>query len=520
LLADSYRLMELRRTNRAVDLVKSESHLAPFAFPIAMLSIKMSPIPTQEQLSEAVRVRDGKFPEIFHVLAENRISQDSDQTWITTAKILLRRDELERCKGILKAFRESNPENITATLLLSNACQRLGSEHDLDESVMLARNAVSCAVSPEDTLRASLQLAVSLGSRARLRTRQQVERQHDRDEAIQLLSSLDLVASASGGSSTTATTATSNSSSSSNVAQGLYTLALLQAEQGGSHAAKAKATAVSAWQAAQAAKDPQLTALNLVLLSTILSAGQGHKAALSCLSQAPTSTAATAEAPRGSAEQALWSDVLVCRLRSRLQAALSDAGSALTELVLAKKLLAGWLERGPLPAGVSRGMAEEELAKVWGELAVAIAQADSAQKAEALAAIDHALALRPWTAAIRHAVGSVHEALGQYEEAAAAYDDALALDPTHAPTLLRKGALHVRHGSRPDLAVARDLLAEALRYEPRAAAGWYELGRVASALEHRAEAEEHMLMAVRLASEAPALDFSELPLAPPGISDA
>ncbi|KAG2443492.1 hypothetical protein HXX76_001845 [Chlamydomonas incerta] len=34
------------------------------------------------------------------------------------------------------------------------------------------------------------------------------------------------------------------------------------------------------------------------------------------------------------------------------------------------------------------------------------------------------------------------------------------------------GSLHARRGSRPDLAVARDLLAEALRYEPAAAAGW------------------------------------------------
>ncbi|GIM03358.1 hypothetical protein Vretimale_8116, partial [Volvox reticuliferus] len=478
-------------------------------------STNMSPIPTQEQLSEALRAKDGKLPEIFHILAENRSSEDSAQTWIKTAKLLISRDELERCKGILETFRGRNPDNIAATLLLSKACQRLGSERDLDESVMLARNAVGCASSPVDAMYASLQLAVSLGSRARLRSRQQVERRHDRDEAIQLLSSLELLASASGSKRTTAT---SNSNSSS-VAQGLYTLSLLQAEQGGSHAANAKATAVSAWQAAQAAKDPQLTALCLVLLSTILSAGQGHRAALSCLSQAPTSATAAAEAPRGSAEQALWSDVLVYRLRSRLLAALSDTGPALTELLLAKKLLSGWLERGPLPAGVSRGMVEEELAKVWGELAVAIAQADGGQKAEALAAIDHALALRPWTAATRHALGTVHEALGQYEEAAAAYDDALALDPTHARTLLRKGALHVRHGSRPDLAVARDLLAEALRYEPRVAAGWYELGRVASALEHRAEAEEHMLMAVRLASEAPALEFSELPLAPARISD-
>ena len=40
--------------------------------------------------------------------------------------------------------------------------------------------------------------------------------------------------------------------------------------------------------------------------------------------------------------------------------------------------------------------------------------------------------------------------------------------PPPTPT----GSLHARRGSRPDLAVARDLLAEALRYEPAEAAGW------------------------------------------------
>ncbi|EFJ50098.1 hypothetical protein VOLCADRAFT_89129 [Volvox carteri f. nagariensis] len=483
-----------------------------------MINITMSLTSSQQQLSEAFRSKDGKLPEIFRILAETKAAPDTAETWITAAKIALSKDEPEHCKGILEAFRESNHDNLAATLLLSKACQRLGSEDALDESVVLARKAVSIASGAEDVLRASVQLAMSLGNRARLRTRQQVERQQDRDEAIRVLSSLEALSSASreaGSSNPPPAAVSSSSSSSADVVQGLYTIALLQAEHGGSQLRAAKDSAVTAWQAAQTAGESQLTSLSLVLLSNILSAGWPGAQGGACM-PGPATPSSPSSPPLGATQPPFWSDVLVWRLRSRLLAALEDTGPSLAALVTAKKLLAGWLERGALPAGVTKATAEEELAKVWGELAVAMAHAGGGQEAaEALASIDQALALRPWAADTRHSLGAVHEALGQYDEAAAAYDDALALDPTHAPTLLRKGALHVRNGSRPDLAAARDLLAEALRYDPRNAAGWHELGRVAAALEHRAQAEEHMLIAVRLASEAPAMQFSELPMGPP-----
>lgn len=99
----------------------------------------MSSVRTQVQISEAFRTKDGKLPEIFRILAETKVSKDSVDTWIAAAKVALGKDEPERCKAILEAFRESNPDNIAATLLLSKACQRLGKEDALDESVMLAR---------------------------------------------------------------------------------------------------------------------------------------------------------------------------------------------------------------------------------------------------------------------------------------------------------------------------------------------------------------------------------------------
>ena len=78
--------------------------------------------------------------------------------------------------------------------------------------------------------------------------------------------------------------------------------------------------------------------------------------------------------------------------------------------------------------------------------------------------------------------------------------------------LVHAGELYRKRGSRADLAVARDLLAEALRYCPTSATAWYNLGMVSGALEHQVEAEGHLLTAVQLAAVAPVLEYSCLPL--------
>ncbi|GFR49196.1 hypothetical protein Agub_g11221 [Astrephomene gubernaculifera] len=517
-----------------------------------------------ERISDALRGKEGKLPEIFHILADSKSTQNAEETWLAAARAALKNGEHEQCKGILEAFLEQDPHNTSANLLLSRACQQLGTVEALEESVAVARSALAQASTPEDCLRAAVQLAVSLGSRARVHTRQQVERQKDRTEALQLLSSvLDLNPASSTSITTTATAPQAAPDASApgpaTTAHALYVLALLQAEQGaaGQAGQAALGSARAALAAAQAAGQAQLTALSLVLVAALLSSRCQHKLALSVLSAAPTSASAASSstpstpvagpgpasaAPAPSATSpssptALWSDVWVWRLRARLLAAQSDTAGSLAALAAAKKLLSGWLcssssssssaqpdrrEGSPTvapssshspPAGVTRTEVEEALASVWCELATSLAA--SGQAGEALAAADHALALRPWAAAVRHALGAVHEALGRYDEAAAAYGEALALDPSHAPSLLRQGALQARRGGRLDLALARDTLTEALRYEPASAAAWFQLGRVAAALQHRQEAEGHMLTAVQLASTAPVMEYGELPLAPP-----
>lgn len=61
-------------------------------------------------------------------------------------------------------------------------------------------------------------------------------------------------------------------------------------------------------------------------------------------------------------------------------------------------------------------------------------------------------------------------------------------------------------------AVARDLLTEALRYDPSLAEGWYQLGLACKAMHHRPDAEQHLHTAVLLAASSPALPFSTMPL--------
>lgn len=107
---------------------------------------------------------------------------------------------------------------------------------------------------------------------------------------------------------------------------------------------------------------------------------QQHKAALSVLSAAPSSSSPTSpsDPPTVTATSSpsaasspgpgpQWTDVLLWRLRSRLRAALADPEGALTALAHAKRLLAGWMGAGPEggpPPGVGRRAMEEAMVTV------------------------------------------------------------------------------------------------------------------------------------------------------------
>ena len=74
------------------------------------------------------------------------------------------------------------------------------------------------------------------------------------------------------------------------------------------------------------------------------------------------------------------------------------------------------------------------------------------------------------------------------------------------------GTLYRRHGTAADLALARDLLSDGLRYDPTSAAAQHQLGLTCRGLGHREEAESHLRKAVAMSGSEPALPFSECPL--------
>ena len=74
------------------------------------------------------------------------------------------------------------------------------------------------------------------------------------------------------------------------------------------------------------------------------------------------------------------------------------------------------------------------------------------------------------------------------------------------------GTLYRRHGTAADLALSRDFLSDALRYDPSCTAAWHQLGLACSALGHREEAERNLRAAVSLAQSSPVMPFSECPL--------
>lgn len=74
------------------------------------------------------------------------------------------------------------------------------------------------------------------------------------------------------------------------------------------------------------------------------------------------------------------------------------------------------------------------------------------------------------------------------------------------------GTLYRRHGTAADLALARDLLSDGLRYDPSSAVAWHQLGLTCRGLGHKEEAEKNLRTAVAVASREPALPFGDCPL--------
>jgi tetratricopeptide (TPR) repeat protein len=115
--------------------------------------------------------------------------------------------------------------------------------------------------------------------------------------------------------------------------------------------------------------------------------------------------------------------------------------------------------------------------------------------AEALAAYEQAIALRPDYADSHYNRGVTLEVLGRYEEALAAYDQAIALQPEHEDAYHNRGVALWQLGRHEDALAAYD---QALSLRPEDAHAHYGRGLVLAALGRNGEAVSAYEQALRL----------------------
>lgn len=107
---------------------------------------------------------------------------------------------------------------------------------------------------------------------------------------------------------------------------------------------------------------------------------------------------------------------------------------------------------------------------------------------------------------------AVHDMSGCYRRPLLMRVAAVCACPVCVSVLQHPGALLRRQGDVHDLSVADGLLTAALRYEPDNHVGWYHLGLARKAQGHIGDGEKHLFNAMELASAAPVVSCSKLPL--------
>ncbi|GBG79903.1 hypothetical protein CBR_g30168 [Chara braunii] len=98
------------------------------------------------------------------------------------------------------------------------------------------------------------------------------------------------------------------------------------------------------------------------------------------------------------------------------------------------------------------------------------------------------------------------------DEAYAAYENALAMDPTHAPSMIRLGVL-LSQGGASSAPLARSYLTDALHIDPTDHLAWHTLGLLHKKEGRKAEAADCFNAALLLQMTAPAISFATLPRA-------
>eukprot|EP00798_Chlamydomonas_sp_ICE-L_P014292 gene14292-20269_t len=417
--------------------------------------------------------------------------------WIKHSVSLMEKGELVEAKLVVEAVSHSSDGGFPVSMLLVRACMAENSLASCAQAVSVARWALKTC-KPEERAETSVALAVSLSQQSRQSCFDVEKKQMLRNEAMEVLSSAECP--------------------SGTVLQAvqLYNWAVLLAESG-THggalskakealdiASTAKATRSSSPSAVLSPTAEHATNACLILISLLLSARRQQEAALKVLSASNVGSS-TSGASMFSKKASLESEVLIGRLRSRLQFAGGSHPDALSSLVHLKKDLASKHAADQGSKALVASLAEAE-ASIWIDLSTLFITQGEFQ--DAMFCVQHAAKVQAWQPATYHATGMVQEAAGELDAAVQSYNTAIALDPRHAPSLLRLGTASRRKGDSSDLALARKLLTDAKLYDPSAPGASYQLGLVARDLGHLEESEAHMHMAVKLAVSTPALPIA------------
>nr|CAD1816860.1 unnamed protein product [Ananas comosus var. bracteatus] len=175
-------------------------------------------------------------------------------------------------------------------------------------------------------------------------------------------------------------------------------------------------------------------------------------------------------------ETAKWAQGPLLRIKAKLKVAQSSPMDA----VEAYRFLLALVQAQRKSSGSFKSSAEVEDNKVsefevWHGLANLYSSLSHWKDAEIC--LEKARALKPYSSAILHTEGSMHEARDQARDALAAYTNAHSIELDHVQCKVSIGSFLLKQGPK-SLPVARSFLSDALRLEPTNRMAWYYLGMV------------------------------------------
>ncbi|KAB1219304.1 Tetratricopeptide repeat protein 7A [Morella rubra] len=172
-----------------------------------------------------------------------------------------------------------------------------------------------------------------------------------------------------------------------------------------------------------------------------------------------------------------WDQVELLRTKAKLQIAqgqLKNAIETYTRLLAVLQIRSArfgyvWMK---LPKKTQSRDKSLEM-ETWHDLANVYTRLSKWEDAEVC--LSKTKAINPNSASTLHSTGLLNEAKGLHKEALESFSAAIAIEPSHVPSLIST-ARALRELGGQSFPVVRDLLRNALRFDPRNHSAWYNLG--------------------------------------------